>query len=93
MSVDGLSTFGWIMPPLDHKSRKLVARLGQAIRDKRLAKKLSQETLAELAGFDRTYVSLIERGERNPSFINLCRFARALDITPSELLEGIAREA
>jgi transcriptional regulator with XRE-family HTH domain len=51
---------------------------------------LSQEALAERADFDRTYVSLLERGERNPSFTNLCRTAAALDTTPSELLKGIS---
>ena len=53
-------------------------------------KKLSQEALAEIADFDRTYISLLERGERNPSFTNLCRVATALDTTPSELLKGIS---
>jgi ribosome-binding protein aMBF1 (putative translation factor) len=69
---------------------KLVADLGHAIRERRLAKKLSQEALAEEADFDRTYISLLERGERNPSFTNLCRIAKALGTTPSELLEGLS---
>ena len=67
----------------------LVTDLGLAIRERRQAKKLSQEALAEIADFDRTYISLLERGERNPSFINLCRVAAALGTTPSELLKGI----
>jgi ribosome-binding protein aMBF1 (putative translation factor) len=68
---------------------RLVTALGQAIRKLRLAKGLSQEALAEMADFDRTYISLLERGARNPSFSNLCRVAAALGITPSDLLEGI----
>ena len=70
-------------------SKRLVKRLGKAIRKRRLNKKLTQEDLAEHAGFDRTYISMIERGTRNPSFTNLCRFAIAFNITPSELLKGI----
>ena len=80
------------MPATDKKLDRLVADLGQAIRGRRQAKNISQETLAEIAGFDRTYISLLERGERNPSFTNLCRVAAALDTTPSELLKGISFE-
>jgi transcriptional regulator with XRE-family HTH domain len=81
------------MPTSDKKLGRLVADLGAAIRERRQAKNLSQEALAEIADFDRTYVSLLERGERNPSFTNLCRIASALGTTPSELLKGISYEA
>lgn len=81
------------MPRSDKKLDRLVAALGEAIRKRRQAKNLSQEALAEIADFDRTYVSLLERGERNPSFTNLCRVAAALNTTPSELLNGISYEA
>jgi transcriptional regulator with XRE-family HTH domain len=78
------------MPTFDKKLDGLVTDLGVAIRERRRAKKLSQEALAGIADFDRTYISLLERGERNPSFTNLCRVAAALGITPSELLKGIS---
>lgn len=71
------------------KLDQIVASLGQVIRERRKGKALSQEALAEIADFDRTYISLLERGERNPSFTNLCRIAAALGTTPSELLGGI----
>ncbi len=80
------------MPTTDKKLDRLVTALGEAIRKRRQAKNLSQEALAEIADFDRTYVSLLERGERNPSFTNLCRVAAALDTTPSELLKEISYE-
>jgi transcriptional regulator with XRE-family HTH domain len=67
--------------------------LGQAIRERRQAKNISQEALAEFADFDRTYISLLERGKRNPSFTNVCRVAAALNATPSELLKGISYSA
>jgi transcriptional regulator with XRE-family HTH domain len=80
------------MPTIDKKLGQLVTDLGEAIRKRRQAKNLTQEAFAEIADFDRTYVSLLERGERNPSFTNLCRVAAALDTTPSELLKGISYE-
>jgi transcriptional regulator with XRE-family HTH domain len=46
---------------------------------------MSQENLAAEAGLDRTYVSGIERGERNPSLTNLLRLTDALGISLSEL--------
>jgi len=81
------------MPTSNKKLDALVADLGAAIRERRQAKNISQESLAEIADFDRTYISLLERGERNPSFTNLCRVAAALGVKPSELLKGISYEA
>jgi transcriptional regulator with XRE-family HTH domain len=60
-----------------------------AFRAIRTERGLSQERLAHLAGLDRTYVSGIERGERNPSLENMLRLADALNVQLSE----IAREA
>jgi transcriptional regulator with XRE-family HTH domain len=63
--------------------------LGENIKRIREQKGLSQEELANTADFDRTYISLIERGKRNLSLLNLCRFAKALEMKPFELIENI----
>ncbi|MEJ1161176.1 helix-turn-helix transcriptional regulator [Prosthecomicrobium sp. N25] len=47
---------------------------------------LSQEALADEAKIDRTYISGIERGKRNPSVDLLARLAEALKTTPAALL-------
>lgn len=47
----------------------------------------SQEELAGRAGIHRTYIGGIERGERNPTLTMIYRLARALDVSPSQLLE------
>jgi len=60
--------------------------LGQAVRDLRAGRGISQEDLAHLSGMHRTYLGGIERGERNVSYTNLKRLARALDVPASELL-------
>ena len=64
-------------------------KFGENIKKIREEKGLSQEELANLADFDRTYISLIERGKRNLSLLNLCRFAKALDLKPYELIKNI----
>lgn len=63
--------------------------LGKRIRHHREEQKYTQEELAEVSGFDRTYVSLVERGKRNMSILNLRRFALALNISLCELLKEI----
>lgn len=64
-------------------------QLGKRIREKRVILGISQEDLAEICGLHRTYISSVERGERNISLVNIAVIARALSMTPSELLEGI----
>jgi transcriptional regulator with XRE-family HTH domain len=61
------------------------AAYGDALRELRAERGISQERLAESAGLDRTYVSGIERGERNPSLTNLLKLAAALEVALSEL--------
>lgn len=67
------------------RSRSHLA-LGQAVRDLRVGRGISQEDLAHLSGMHRTYLGGIERGERNVSYANLKRLARALEVPASELL-------
>jgi transcriptional regulator with XRE-family HTH domain len=51
---------------------------GGAVREHRLLVRLSQEELADRAGKDRTYISGIERGRRNPSLDVLQSISDAL---------------
>jgi len=61
--------------------------LGRAIRAQRQKLGLSQEKLAECCNFDRTYISMLERGKRNPSFLNLLKLAEGLETSVSKLTE------
>ncbi|WP_088184228.1 helix-turn-helix domain-containing protein [Sphingobium sp. Z007] len=63
-----------------------LARLGEAIRASRKAAGMSQETFADEAKIDRSHMGKIERGERNVTFLNLIRIAKALGQLPSDLL-------
>jgi len=67
----------------------LIIKFGERIRELRKAKGLSQEDFADLCGFDRTYVSGIERGTRNPTLKALEILANALDVSIEDLFKGI----
>ena len=58
--------------------------VGKRIRELRNGMHISQEDLADLAELDRTYITSVERGNRNISIINIEKIAKALNITLSE---------
>jgi len=69
--------------------------LGQAIRQTRLERRLSQEKLAEVARLHRNFVGLVERNATVPAMDSLFAIADALGIPASELVataEEIARQ-
>jgi len=60
-------------------------RVGQALRECRVARGLSQSQLAPLVGSDRAGVSDLERGVANPSLAVLLRMAEGLSVSPSQI--------
>ena len=69
----------------------LIEEFGKRIRQLRTERNLSQEQLAELTGFHRTYIGMVERGERNPSLSNVSVFASAFELSLSELFNFEAK--
>ena len=67
----------------------VLKKFGLRVRQLREARGLSQEDFAEAADLHRTYVSGIERGERNPTLSVLARIAKGFGMTLSELLERV----
>ncbi|HZG46610.1 MAG TPA: helix-turn-helix transcriptional regulator [Allosphingosinicella sp.] len=65
----------------------VVQLLGRNVRRYRKLKGLTQEELSHRAEMERSYVSDLERGERNPSVKALGRLAEALEIEPKLLLD------
>lgn len=61
--------------------------LGQIIREKREALGLTQIEVAENAGLDRNYIGMVERGERNPSYLSLIKIAKGLNMTVDQLIK------
>lgn len=66
-------------------SENIKSLLGQQVRSLRLQAGLSQENFAERCGLDRTYISGIERGTRNPTLEVLYILATALHIDLASL--------
>lgn len=66
-------------------SGDICRQFGLRLRQLREKRALSQEAFADLCDLDRTYVSGIERGKRNPSLRNLAKIAAALQLPISQL--------
>lgn len=62
-------------------------RIGWNVRRLRAEREVTQEDFATDSGFDRGYISGVERGVRNPSVLVLERIARALGVDVAELFE------
>ena len=71
------------------KRDAILSSFGQSLAKHHRAKELSQEALAEKADLDRTYLSDIERGVRNPGIRNVVLIAKALGVSASDLLKGV----
>lgn len=65
---------------------EILIKFGQRVREERLKRKLSQEKLAELADLHRTYIGMIERGEKNITLYNMEKIAKSLNMKIKELL-------
>jgi transcriptional regulator with XRE-family HTH domain len=59
---------------------------GEAIRDLRKAKQISQEKLAEVSNLDRSFISLLECGRKQPSLITIFQLAEAFNLSASKIL-------
>lgn len=69
-------------------NRSKLVNLGKRIQELRIQNSISQEKLADLAGVHRTYVGMIERGEKNMTIRSVEKIATALGVTLSELFDG-----
>jgi transcriptional regulator with XRE-family HTH domain len=70
----------------------LQQQFGNVVRRRREAAELSQEALAAKAGLHRTYISLLERGQRMPSIEVVRKLAVALGTTMASLMAELERK-
>lgn len=71
----------------EETAQRVQRDFGQRLRQLRAAAGLSQAELAFRAGLHPTYVSGVERGQRNVSLVNIHELARALDVPVPKLFE------
>lgn len=74
--------------PKSHNLKKTAVRIefGKRLKRKRQEREYTQEMLAEKAGLAPNYVGSVERGERNIGLENIIILARALQVSPKDLL-------
>ena len=81
--------FGGMSPA----AKPLQKAFGQVLRDARKVSGYSQEQLALAGDLDRTFVSLLERGLRQPSLQTLVQIAQVLGVRPGQLVDDAVRRA
>jgi transcriptional regulator with XRE-family HTH domain len=69
--------------------REKLQIFGAIVRKHRTEQGISQESLANLAGLHRTYISMLERGIRNPSLTVILQIAEALNMRAATLIADI----
>jgi len=69
------------------QDKEILLLFANRLRHLRLLKNITQEELAQQAGFSRSYYTEIETGKRNVSLLNLHRIATCLNISIAELLD------
>ena len=67
---------------------RLRDRFSKNLHNRRVGRKLSQDALADKVGISVSYVSMLERGQRSPPLETVERMAKALGVTPANLLGG-----
>jgi len=75
-------------PPRRHAGSPALKRLGRSLAAARRRRGLSQTEVCALAGIGREYLSLLERGGRNPPYTTLLALARAMRTRVSLLVPG-----
>ena len=73
------------------KRDRTLTAFGRNVARRRADRGFSQDKLAELADLDRTYLSGIERGVRNPGIKTVLKLCKALGVRPDELCEVLTR--
>ena len=60
---------------------------GEVIRELRKEHRISQEKLAEVSNLDRSFISLLECGHKQPSLVTIFQLAKAFNLSASKILQ------
>ncbi len=71
------------------KIKSIEKSFGLVLQQLRKERGLSQEDLGYKSGYHRTYISLLERGQKSPSLQTIFQLAKALSVTPSEIISRV----
>lgn len=71
------------------KKKDLLIKFGERVREKRKSKGFSQEEFATKVGVHRTYIGMIERGEKNITLSNVKKIAVALNLKLDQLFSDL----
>lgn len=73
---------------MDKKTEnQTLVEFGKKIQQLRKSKNISQEDLADMVSNHRTYIGMIERGERNPTLTTIVKIAQVLKVEVGDLLK------
>ena len=72
--------------PHNRKNTQERINFGKRVKRRRQEQELTQEKLAEIAEMDCSYLSSVERGERNISLEMILAIAKALQVSPKDLM-------
>ncbi len=73
-------------------SSQLIVSFGKVLKETRQSKNITQEGLALSVGLDRTFISMLERGLRQPTLTTLFLIAQGLDVELLELIKAVERD-
>lgn len=68
-------------------NNSILDKFGLRIKALRIEKNLTQEQFALVCGLHKNYIGMVERGERNPSLINIEIIAKGLELSISDLMK------
>jgi transcriptional regulator with XRE-family HTH domain len=65
---------------------------GQVIKELRTKYKISQERLADLSNLDRSFISLLECGHKQPSLITIFQLAKAFNVSAAKIIALVEKK-
>lgn len=75
------------------RDEQVIRAFSAVLRDLRRKRGLTQEELAHECGYDRSFISLIERAKRQPSLTTIFALAEQLDVRPEEIVRQTSKRS